>query len=205
MKTNYETRAGLELRYEQRDGKPLIAGYAAVFDSPSVEFRTWDGTFVEKIQRGAFTNTLKKQPDIRALVAHDTSKVIGRTKNGTLILREDEKGLYSEIIPADTTEGRDILELTKRGDIDAMSFGFDIEGYYWKMENGKETRYITDVTLYEVSLVAFPAYPATSAATRSMPEAIKKELEQEKAKRSNQLKNASLRRRLTIYNASKNF
>lgn len=145
-----------------------IKGYAAVFNSDSVEFKTFFGDFVEQIRPGAFARTLKQNPDVRALVDHDTGRVIARTKNNTLKLTEDERGLMAEIQPNDTQDGRDIVARVKRGDIDGMSFGFQVVTDKWSMRDGKEFREILDVDLYEVSLVAFPAYPSTSAQVRSM-------------------------------------
>lgn len=156
-----------------------LRGYAAVYNSESVDF----GSFREQIAPGAFARTLKQNKDIRALVDHDTGKVIGRTKSGTLSLREDEHGLVTEILPADTTVGRDIMTLVRRGDVDGMSFGFIVKKDKWeKRSGGLVIRTLLDVDLVEVSVVAFPAYPATKVKSRSADavfEEYQKTLEQE--------------------------
>lgn len=153
-----------EVRFEAGE-KRTLEGYASVFNTP-----TDLGNFLEVIEEGAFTRALDEQQDVRALIDHDPSKVIGRTKNNTLELREDGRGLFSRIELPDTTEGRDIAILVERGDLDAMSFGFTVVKDRWERNEGKNVRYIEDVDLFDVSVVAFPAYEDTSVALRSMPE-----------------------------------
>lgn len=142
-------------------------GYAALFNS-----RTDIGGFDEVIAPGAFAETLKTS-DVRALVDHDSGRVIGRSGAGTLRLSEDEKGLFVEIDLPDTTDGRDLAALLERGDISGMSFGFRVTKDEWDEAAGKPSRTIRSVDLFEVSAVAFPAYPDTSIALRSLEEARK--------------------------------
>jgi HK97 family phage prohead protease len=127
------------------------------------------GAFVETIKPGAFTKTIARD-DVRALVNHDASKILGRTKSGTLTLREDTRGLYCEISPPDTTVGRDVVESVKRGDLDGMSFGFSAVDVNWdgRTEVGQQLRELHEVRLYDVSVVTYPAYPSTSVAMRSL-------------------------------------
>lgn len=173
MKREYRANADIELRQEPGDPLPKIRGYAAVFNvlsEPIFGFR-------ERILPGAFKKSLKN--DVRALVDHDSSQIIGRTKPKTLTLREDDKGLYVEITPPDTTLGRDTVESIKRGDLDQMSFGFRTIEDVWKTEGGNPVRELIEVDLFDVSVVAFPAYPQTSVDVRSfwpdgMPEEIEK-------------------------------
>lgn len=153
-----------EVRFNEGD-KRTLEGYASVFDTP-----TDLGSFQEVIEAGAFTRALNEQQDVRALVDHDPARVIGRTKNNTLELREDNRGLFSRIELPDTTEGRDIATLVQRGDLDAMSFGFTVRSDRWERNEGRNVRYIEDVDLFDVSVVAFPAYADTTVALRSMPE-----------------------------------
>jgi HK97 family phage prohead protease len=151
------------------DTEPKITGYAAVFD-------TWadiGGWFKESIKRGAFAKTIK-EADIRALMNHDGNYVLGRNKAKTLRLWEDEKGLAVEIVPPDTQWARDMMASMKRGDISQMSFGFQVN----KSEDDyeKDERILTDVSLFDVSVVTFPAYPTTSAQVRSAYQHEKREV-----------------------------
>ena len=135
-------------------------GYAAMFDSPSQPL-----PFTEKIAPGAFQRSLKARNDIKLLWNHSTGEVLGSTKNGTLKLTEDERGLKVWSMLPNTTTGRDAAELIRRGDVDAMSFGFSVpnNGDSWS-EDGQE-RTLNEVRLHEVSIVAFPAYTATTGTT----------------------------------------
>lgn len=152
-----------ELRVVRADGQPaVIAGHAAVFDTLSVEL--WG--FREKIQKGAFANTLNA--DVRALFNHDPNLVLGRTTNKTLSLREDEKGLFVEITPPDTQAARDAVALIERGDVTQMSFGFRTITDKWNTEDGETVRTLVEVELFDVSPVTFPAYPDTDVAVRSL-------------------------------------
>ena len=154
-----------------RDGKaPKMVGYAAVFDSPSEDL----GGFTETIAPGAFTRALQEKQDVRALFNHDPNKVLGRTKSGTLRLAQDDNGLNIECDMPDTTYARDLMTSLDRGDIDQMSFGFYVVEEKWYDDQGKETpmwmgskRVISDVDLFDVSAVTYPAYPATSVEARS--------------------------------------
>ena len=65
----------------------------------------------------------------------------------------------------DTQAGRDAAYLIKRGDVDAMSFGFSVpkDGDEWSADGQERT--LKSVRLHEVSIVAFPAYSATAGTT----------------------------------------
>lgn len=146
------------------DGDKKVArGYAALFNSEA----DIGGYFREVIAPGAFTDTLK-DGDIRALIDHDTGRVIGRSTAGTLRLKEDEKGLAVEIDLPDTTDGRDLAVSLERGDISGMSFGFVVTHDEWDETSDPPTRTIHQVNLREVSAVAFPAYGDTEIALRSL-------------------------------------
>ena len=163
------------------DDKRTLEGYASVFGVAADL-----GRFSETIERGAFTRALDEQQDVRALVDPDSGRVIGRTKNGTLELREDNRGLFTRIELPDTQDGRDISTLIARGDLDAMSFGFTVKRDRWEQSDDKQMRYIEDVDLFDVSVVAYPAYPDTSVALRSMPE---NDLEIEEMLKTENIKN----------------
>jgi hypothetical protein len=134
------------------------------------------GRFDEVVETGAFSRALAEEQDVRALIDHDPARIIGRTKNGTLEMREDKKGLFTRIHLPDTQEARDLATLVERGDLDAMSFGFTVKDDRWENNEGRNTRYISDVDIFDISVVAFPASPTTSVALRSM-EAADAEIE----------------------------
>ncbi len=165
--SSVEKRAIQEVRFDDSSGVPQIIGYASVFNSRSVDL----GGFVEVVHRDAFNETLARESDIRALVDHDSSKIIGRESNGTLNLTTDNHGLRVTITPPETSVGLDVVELLKRGDLDAASFGFVVNHDSWATDqDGIDVRTLHDVELREVSIVAFPAYPDTSMAVRSLDE-----------------------------------
>lgn len=154
-----EKRHAAEVRVAQ--GRKL-QGYAARFNT---EARV--GHFVEVIRPGAFAASLRGR-DILALVDHDPTRLLARTRTGTLELREDAEGLAFTIELPDTQAGRDVLTLAERGDLGGMSFGFTVakDGERWD-GNKRELR---AVTLHEISVVsAWPAYDGTSVAARSVP------------------------------------
>lgn len=150
------------------DGKdPSITGHAAVFDSWSEDL----GGFVERIQRGAFRKALGRSADAKLLWEHDPRWTLASLSGGTLRLAEDATGLGVDATPADVSYYRDLRTLMERGDVHQMSFGFTVAegGDVWEERDGKVTRTITEVDrIYDVSIVAFPAYPATAAAARSL-------------------------------------
>ena len=140
-----------------------IQGYAIVFNSRSVDL----GGFQEIIRPEAVTRTLRDALDVRALVDHESAKVLGRVSAGTLKLRTDSRGLAVEIDPPDTTVARDVLELIRRRDISGMSFAFRMLKDEWRMDGDTPIREVLDMTVREVSVVTFPAYPATSVHYRT--------------------------------------
>lgn len=166
MNSNRETRTVHvpELRVSD-DGRHIV-GYAALFNSRSVDL----GGFVEVIQPGAFRNALSEKQDVRALIDHNPSSIIGRSTSGTLKLSEDDRGLRVDIDVPGTSYGRDLVESMKRGDVTQMSFAFSVRGggHSWDDSQTPTLRTLKDLNLYDVSVVTFPAYPATEAAVRSL-------------------------------------
>jgi len=145
------------------DGKTLrISGHAAVFNKKSeVIFG-----FREIVLPGAFKKTID-EADIRALWNHDPNFVLGRNKAGTLRLKEDDRGLKTDIDLPDTQFARDLYHSIKRGDVDQMSFGFRTVTDKWKTENSEAVRELVEVELFDVSPVTFPAYPQTDINARA--------------------------------------
>lgn len=145
------------------DGKLYIEGYFAVFDSP---YPLWDGA-EEVVKPGAFDGVLTQ--DVRALVNHDTTLVMGRTTAGTLLLKQDETGLWGQIeVNRDDTDAMNLYARVQRGDVSQCSFGFDIEREtFVDLGDGRCRWEIEKVNpLYEVSVCTFPAYEATSVNAR---------------------------------------
>ena len=169
----------MKARAEPDESEMILEADFAVFGK---ETELWKGAF-EEIAPGAFAKTLSD--DIRALINHDTTLVLGRTKAGTLVLEETDKVLRGMIYinPSDT-DAVNLYERVKRGDIDQCSFGFDIldEETEWR-DDGTVKWTIKEVKLYEVSPVTFPAYEDTAVQARS------KEVEKRKKEILEQRKN----------------
>ena len=163
--------AGPITELRRMTGSPgTIAGYVAMFNRASVDL----GGFTEVLMPGAFRSTLAKvaqgQHDVLALTEHDHKNLLGRLSAGNLTLSEDRVGLRFTLELPDTQLGRDVRELGGRGILRGMSFSFAIIRDAWGKDGAKRRRTVHDLTMYEVSVVGSPAYPATSvAATRSSP------------------------------------
>lgn len=145
---------------QAEDGTMRLSGYAAVFNESSVPL-----PFKESIAPGAFRKTLMETPDVRLLINHE-GLPLARTKNGTMTLTEDERGLLFNAEIADTQEGRDIYKLVQRGDVDQMSFAFRVIRQKWSEDRSR--RVLTEVSLSDgdVSVVTYPAYPTTTVEAR---------------------------------------
>lgn len=189
-RTMKQVRSAVSEFTTREDGEALhISGYFAVFNS------NYDMGYgmSESIAPGAFSNTLAG--DIRALINHDTTLVLGRTKAHTLELRQDERGLWGDItINPEDGDAMNLYQRVKRGDVDQCSIGFFIVSEETDFrEDGSVHWTITDIELFEVSCCTFPAYEETAIAART---AEKKDLEQRyneawKNKMKERLKNAS--------------
>lgn len=160
---NYLTRSlGSKFEVREENEKKKICGYFSVFNS---NYDIFPGA-TESIDEHAFDNALAD--DIRCLINHDTTLVLGRTKAGTLTLRTDSFGLWGEVeINPNDSDAVNLYERVKRGDVDQCSFGFDIlSEEIEEREDGTVHWTIKDVKLYEVSCVTFPAYKDTSISAR---------------------------------------
>lgn len=178
-----------EFKTRAEDGNLYIEGYFAVFGS---EYRMWENA-IETIDEDAFDDTL--DGDIRALVNHDSTLVLGRTTAGTLILRVDRVGLWGSItINQADQDAMNLYERVKRGDVSQCSFGFDIVDQSTEvMENGTTVWKLRKVKLYEVSVVTFPAYEDTSVEARrkDFEQAEKRRKEEWRVRMKNRLKGES--------------
>ncbi|MGO4564805.1 HK97 family phage prohead protease [Rhizobium sp. 2YAF20] len=139
-----------------------LTGYAALFGSPT----NIGGMFIEQIAYGAFTRALSG--DVHAVLNHDFGRVIGRTTSGTLRLKQNAKGLLVEIDLPDAPDGQTALELVKRRDLTGMSFSFVPVVEEWDDSGDLPVRTLREVELFEVSIVARPAYADTSIALRTL-------------------------------------
>lgn len=154
----------LELRATAQQGETRTAvGYAALFGSKT----SIGGYWTEEIRAGAFTRSLREN-DVVAIISHDLGRVVGRTGAGTLILREDDKGLAFENPLPDTNDGRDLAVSLDRGDIPGMSFGFVTRKQEWDETIDPPHRTIIEADVYEITYTPVPAYPDTEVGLRSL-------------------------------------
>ncbi len=170
MPTNQiETRTAVEVRAA---ADFCLDGYAATYSSQFA----MGGGIVERIQRGAFARALREKQDVRALFNHDASQILGRVKNGTLVLRDDDKGLHFKVqLDRANTIHQNVYSLVKRGDIDGCSFAFKVpnaNGEKWQQgvdDRGQKCtiRTLVDVDLYDISCVTHPAYGGTQVDARN--------------------------------------
>ena len=182
IKQTRSLQTELKTRAEPDAQDMYIEGYFAVFGR---ETELWPGAY-EEIAPGAFDETLGN--DIRALINHDTTLVLGRNKAGTLELKADSYGLWGRIkINPNDSDAVNLYERVKRGDVDQCSFGFNIleEITDWR-DDGTVKWTITKIDLHEVSVCTFPAYEETGVQAR------KAEVEQHRQRlleaKKNQLK-----------------
>ena len=151
--------ADFEVRAEA-DGMSFT-GYASVFNSPSEDL----GGFIEYVAPGAFKRSLQSRNEIKLLWNHDSGEPLASLRGGTMSLVEDERGLKVTAKLPNTTRGRDVAELLRTNVISEMSFGFNVIRDSWSKDG--QTRTLESVRLFEVSVVSFGAYKATSAQVRS--------------------------------------
>jgi HK97 family phage prohead protease len=179
-----------ERRYSQPQlnraaGQPsrVVSGVAVRFGALSEDFGGWR----ERIAPGAFAASLKAGHDVRMLHSHDTGRILGSTRAGTLKLAETASGLTFRCDLPKTSDGDDVLELCRRGDLREMSFGFtckreswgdeDLDDYPDDLDRSRRTgrkktpvRTVHEAFLAEISAVAWPAY--AGGATSIRPELV---------------------------------
>ena len=145
------------------DGEMTVEGYAAVFDSPTVLYSVDGVEYKEEIARTAFDGA--KMADVVMNYNHK-GKPVARTKNGTLSLTVDDRGLRVKANLSGTEEGRRLYEEIKGGYIDKMSFAFAVsEDSY---DRDTHTRRVLSLKrLFDVAAVDVPAYDATEISARS--------------------------------------
>ncbi len=162
IKQTRSVQAELKTRAEGDGQEMFIEGYFVVFNR---ETELWPGAY-EEIATGSFDATMGN--DIRALINHDTTLVLGRNKSGTLELRVDSHGLWGRVkVNSNDSDAVNLYERVKRGDVDQCSFGFNItsEETDWR-DDGSVKWTITGIDLWEVSVCTFPAYEDTGVQAR---------------------------------------
>jgi HK97 family phage prohead protease len=142
----------------------MLDGYAAVFDVRSADL----GGFYETVRPGAFRRCLLDKPDVLALWNHNVEGVLGRTKSGTLRLREDRRGLNFQLDVAKTAIGRDVLEMVGRGDVSGASFAFRVREERWSKVDGENLRELIDLDLHDIAITPQPAYVDATVARRHL-------------------------------------
>jgi hypothetical protein len=154
------------VRSADASGKKVLTGYAARFNTLSADLGGWR----ERLAPGCFRACLSRGGDVMMLADHNSALVLGRQSNKSLEVSEDAEGLRYRCELPDTSTGRDVYELTRRGDLREMSFAFSCDDQSWDQEpdpeggRGIPVRTVKAATITEISIVAFPAYPNTSAA-----------------------------------------
>ena len=163
-------RRMVEMRaVENNENKMLIEGYAITFERPATH--DYGGQkFTETIKRGALDKTDMKDVPMR-YNHNDNVMIMARTRNKSLRLIVDEKGLKVEAELIDTQSNRDIYKAIKEGLVDKMSFAFTVadKGAKWSFGKQETTREVTNIAkLWDVSVVDTPFYDSTSIYARSL-------------------------------------
>jgi HK97 family phage prohead protease len=148
-----------------------LEGIAASYNMPSKPIPGGGGTFTEYIAPGAFKRSLRNKADVKCLFNHSVNFVLGRVRNGTLTLQDTPTGLAFRCqLNQKMQSHQDLYASVKRGDISECSFAFSVapDGQKWSADYSKRT--LTDVDLFDVSVVADPAYggDATSVDARQL-------------------------------------
>jgi HK97 family phage prohead protease len=159
----------IEMRaVDNEEGKMIIEGYAITYDQPATH--EYGGRkFTEIIKRGALDYT--DMSDVPLRYNHnDTWCIMARTRNNSLQLIKDERGLKIVAELIDTQSNRDIYKSIQEGLIDKMSFAFTVSdrGDNWTYGDDETLREVTAIKkLYDVSVVDTPFYDTTSVFARS--------------------------------------
>jgi len=159
---------------QNEENKMIIEGYAVVFDSPSHPIY---GEWIEYVDRNAFNGCDMK--DVVLRYNHkDSFPIMARTKNQSLQLVVDDRGLRITAELIDTINNRDLYKSIKEGLVDKMSFRFSVSKNDWDYSTTPTTRKILQFDkIFDVSIVDEPAYEATEVYARS-----KEEIQEEKRK-----------------------
>ncbi|MCM3115470.1 phage major capsid protein [Neobacillus sp. MER 74] len=163
----------MELRFNESefktndDGSLTVSGYVNKTEQFS-ELLGKSQKFKEKIAKGAFTNAIRKAKEVHFLAEHDSEKILASTRNDSLQLTEDEQGLYMTATISATSWGKDYYELIKSGILRNMSFGFRAVKDSWRNMGDYFERTVTELDLFEVSVVRDPAYANSTISARGI-------------------------------------
>lgn len=159
---------GCEFRTSEDNNERVIEGYFAVFNDNYDLGENWDGfAMTESIDRGAFDKYLGN--DIRVLVNHDTTLVLGRTKAGTATVTADGRGVYVRcVVNPEDADAMNVYARLKRGDVSQASFGGYIRDETREVNTVAKTVHYTlrEIDVFEFSVCTFPAYEATEVGAR---------------------------------------
>lgn len=158
---------------DTEDGSLRIGGYAAMFNREATGL-----SFREQIAPGAFARSLESDQPVYLLINHDTDQLpLASTSSGTMRLSEDQVGLRMEAdLDPSNPRAVELASALRRGDVTKMSFAFSINpGGEVRAEDGLRT--LTDLNLFEVSAVTWPAYDSSSIGMRTAEDAPAEDLE----------------------------
>lgn len=164
----------------------IVEGYASTFETYTL-YDFGDEEWRETIEPEAFKDA--DLSDVVFLRDH-AGQVFARTKNNTIALMSDDKGLFSRTNLSSTSAARGMYEDIEAGLYSQMSFAFTVaeQRFEEAMEDGKRiyTRVISRIKkVYDISAVAFPANPTTDIgiSTRSIFDGAIEDLRAERLER----------------------
>lgn len=165
--------------------KKIVRGYASVFNHPYTLYEDRDMVIQEQVSETAFNDA--DMGDVILQYNHE-GRVFARTKNGTLTVTPDKKGLAVQADLGGTTIGEQLFEEIRGGYTTQMSYGYTVNGAEWskrELEDGRilELRTITSINkVYDVSAVSIPANDATSISVRNLSDGVIEEIKAERLK-----------------------
>lgn len=163
----------MELRFNDasieanEDGSMTVRGYVNETNKYS-HMLGREQKFREVIKPGVWERALNKAKEVFFLAEHDKTKILASTRNGSLELREDQRGLYMEARISPTSWGKDYYQLIKDGILQNMSFGFRATKDSWRNMGDYFERTVNELELFEVSVVRDPAYASSSISARGI-------------------------------------
>lgn len=198
----YRNFNGFALKRAEGEGDSFIVeGYASTFESyVLMDFE--DEEWREQIMPDAFDDS--DMTDVVFLRDH-AGQVFARTKNNTIAILPDERGLFTRTNLSSTSASRGMYEDIEAGLYSQMSFAFTVDKQHFEeklAEDGKRivTRFIDSIKkVYDISAVAFPANPTTDIgiSTRSIFDGAIEELRAERLEEQ-RARNEEARKRLAV-------